>query len=140
VAVTTLYLDTSGYSHFVRGNRQYTEAIQQADKIYVNPIVLGELYYGFSLGRNDKVNRKNLETFLDFPYVVVHPITTETSERYAYIFRYLKTQGRPIPMNDLWIAASVMELGAVLLTSDRHFLNVPQIQVKILVPDHGDNG
>jgi predicted nucleic acid-binding protein len=62
-------------------------------------------------------------------------ITEDTAERYARIYAYLRTAGRPIPTNDLWIAASAMEHGAELLTTDRHFLDVPQIVVRFCEVD-----
>ncbi len=46
------------------------------------------------------------------------------------IYAYLRSAGRPIPTNDLWIAASAMEHGAELLTTDGHFRDVPQIVVR----------
>jgi predicted nucleic acid-binding protein len=57
------------------------------------------------------------------------PVTPETAERYAHIYAYLRKNGRPIPTNDLWIAASAMEHSAELLTCDAHFLSVVQILV-----------
>ena len=63
------------------------------------------------------------------PRVKVVPTTAETAERYARIYAYLRSQGRPIPTNDLWIAASAMEHGAELITLDHHFQNMPQIAI-----------
>ncbi|NOX61747.1 MAG: type II toxin-antitoxin system VapC family toxin, partial [Chloroflexi bacterium] len=56
-------------------------------------------------------------------------ISQETAERYARIYAYLRQIGRPIPTNDLWIAASALEHNAELLTADRHFLAIPHILV-----------
>lgn len=47
-----------------------------------------------------------------------------TSDRYSRIASHLKSQGTPIPSNDIWIAAQSMEHGAELITSDRHFENI----------------
>ena len=44
-----------------------------------------------------------------------------TADAYALIYRSLRRQGRPIPTNDLWIAASCLEHGAVLFSLDAHF-------------------
>jgi tRNA(fMet)-specific endonuclease VapC len=62
-------------------------------------------------------------------FIAVVPITMETAERYAHIYAYLRKNGRPIPTNDLWIAASAMEHSAELLTYDAHFLHVVQVLV-----------
>ena len=53
----------------------------------------------------------------------------ETAERYAVIAAYLQSQGTPIPTNDLWIAATAMQYGLKLLTTDTHYQRVPQIIV-----------
>jgi len=45
----------------------------------------------------------------------------ETAERFALIKDALKRKGKPIPVNDIWIAAQCMETGAILLSRDLHF-------------------
>ena len=122
-----LMLDTSAYSDFLKGNPSIKLALQQADEIFLNPVILGELFAGFSLGKDEKKNRAILEDFLSSPRVNILLIDQETSERYAVITKYLRVKGAPIPTNDLWIAASAMQFGLKVLTTDRHFLKVPQI-------------
>ena len=51
----------------------------------------------------------------------VLPITAQTADSYALVYSNLRRTGRPIPTNDLWIAASALEHGAALLTRDSHF-------------------
>ena len=124
----SIFLDTSAYSGFKRGIPAVTQAIRDADHIYVNAIVIGELLAGFDLGKFREANRKELKEFLRSPTVSVHPLTEETAERYSFIYQDLRRRGKPIPTNDLWISACVMELGTGLLTADSHFQNVHQIQ------------
>jgi tRNA(fMet)-specific endonuclease VapC len=127
--MTPLLLDTSAYSAFKKGRSEAIEAIQQAQQILIPTIVIGELLAGFEVGKRRQKNRMELEAFLDSPRVSIAPLTGETAERYAHIYAYLRKNGRPIPTNDLWIAASAMEHSAELLTNDNHFLNVVQILV-----------
>lgn len=54
----------------------------------------------------------------------------ETSERYAVIQVALKKAGTPVGINDVWIAASAMQHGLPVLTSDRDFHKIPQIIVR----------
>lgn len=54
----------------------------------------------------------------------------ETLERYAVIHVALKKAGTPVAVNDLWIAASAMQHGLPVLTSDRDFQKIPQIMVR----------
>jgi tRNA(fMet)-specific endonuclease VapC len=120
-------MDTSAYTAFLRGSPEVKEAVQQADEIVFNPVVLGELIAGFLMGRNERKNRAILKDFLSSPRVIVAEIDEETSERYAVIVRSLRMKGTPIPNNDLWIAASAMQYGLKVLTTDKHYLKVPQI-------------
>jgi predicted nucleic acid-binding protein len=71
-----------------------------------------------------------LREFLESPRVQVVDINEETSERYAVIINYLWEQGTPVPTNDLWIAATAMQHGLKLLTTDGHYRNVPHIIVE----------
>ena len=125
-----IMLDTSAYSAFLRGHEDVKRAIQEADEIYLNPIVLGEFISGFVAGGREKKNRDILRNFLSSPRVQVVDIDDETAERYAVIFTHLRAQGTPIPTNDLWIAASAMQYGLKLLTTDNHYRNVAQIIVE----------
>jgi predicted nucleic acid-binding protein len=123
-------LDTSAYSAYLRGNEDVKRALREADEIYLNPVVLGELYAGFSRGGREKRNREILREFLASPRVQVVVIDEETSERYAAIITYLWEQGAPIPTSDLWIASTAMQYGLKLITTDGHFRNVPHIIVE----------
>ena len=122
-------LDTSAYSAFMRGHDEVHHALRQADEIYLCPIILGELLAGFSRGRHRKKNEKELEQFLSSPRVAIVDLDQGTAERYAVILNSLWKAGTPIPTNDLWIAASAMQHGLRLLTTDAHFQKVIQVIV-----------
>ena len=122
-----LMLDTSAYTAFKLGDSTVLEAIRKAPKILIPLIVFGELLAGFEAGSKREQNRQELTAFLQSPRVRLVPVIADTAERYALIYAYLHQKGRPIPTNDLWIAASAMEHSAELLTADGHFLRVPQI-------------
>lgn len=120
-------LDTSAYSAFFRGHPGIRDLIQRADEIVLPPIVLGELLGGFRSDSRWAENRRLLDEFLASRRVRVAAIDAETADRYSEILAYLRRQGRPIPTNDLWIAASAMQHGLRLVTSDAHFDHVPQV-------------
>lgn len=123
-------LDTSAYSAHLRGNDNVKQALGEADEIYLNPVVLGELYAGFAHGVREKKNRDIFREFLDSPRVQIVVIDEETAERYTAIITYLWSKGTPIPTSDLWIAATAMQYGLKLITTDSHYRNVPQIIVE----------
>jgi tRNA(fMet)-specific endonuclease VapC len=124
-----LLVDTSAYSAFMRGHGDTKVALQEADEIFVNSIVLGELRAGFMKGRRRRRNEDELNRFLASPRVKLLDVTEETAERYAIILNSLWQAGTPIPTNDIWIAAGAMEYGLELLTTDDHYQKVPQVIV-----------
>lgn len=127
-----IFLDTSAYSHFKRGHPKVLDAIKHADKLYMNSVVIGELLAGFDGGRFKQQNRGELREFLERDPVCVHPVTEETAERYSLIYNLLKKRGTPIPTNDMWIAASVLETGCFLMTTDTDFAKLELIPSLIL--------
>lgn len=125
--MTRVFLDTSAYSAFMSGHPDVKRALQEADAVYVNPIVLGELRAGFLKGRWRKKNEEELRAFLAAPRVDIVDVTEATAERYAAILDFLWKGGLPIPTNDIWIAASAMQHGLKLITTDAHYTKVPHI-------------
>ena|SRR2546425_10287165 len=122
-------LDTSGYSEFMRGHPEIKTSVQEAEEILINPVILGELQAGFLRGGRARKNRRELRTFLSSPRVRVVPVDQETAERYAVIQDSLWTAGTPIPTNDIWIAATGMQFGLRVVTTDPHYKKVSQIMV-----------
>ncbi len=129
--MSRILLDTSGYSALLRGDAPVLSRIQEADEIVVTPIVLGELKAGFEMGKHREKNRRELSRFLESSRVAIVGLDEETSERYATIVSSLRRAGTPIPTNDLWIAASAMQHGLAIVTTDSHFEKVPQIIAEV---------
>jgi tRNA(fMet)-specific endonuclease VapC len=124
-----LLLDTSAYSALLRGHEEIEKHIRRAKDICINPIMLGELRAGFAGGRQARKNEGYLQRFLSSPRVTILSIDAETSERYAFILNALREAGTPAPTNDIWIAASAMQHGLAVLTTDSHFLRISQVIV-----------
>ena len=96
----------------------------------VSAVVLGELYSGFRAGNRQAENAAQLAQFLSKPSVRVLNVTEETALRYAEVDLYLRKKGRPIPRNDVWIAAAALEHGLQLLTLDLHFREIPLLLIQ----------
>ncbi len=73
------------------------------------------------------IDERALRRFLLVDGVGVLYPDEQTSHHYASVFRQLRHQGTPIPTNDLWIAALVLQHNLVLHSRDRHFDHLPQI-------------
>jgi tRNA(fMet)-specific endonuclease VapC len=116
----------------MKGHVGAVNAVREADEIYLNSIVLGEMLAGFMSGDRRMKNEAELSRFLNSPRVNLIDVDDATAERYAVIFTTLRASGKPIPTNDLWIAASAMQHGLRLLTLDAHFTKVPQIITQLI--------
>lgn len=125
--MSRILLDTSAYSAILRGDMRIARVMQEADEIAINVIVLGELKAGFRKGRHRERNERELAEFLASPRARVLGLDEETADRYAVILDSLRSAGNPIPTNDVWIAATAMQHGFRILTTDQHFRKIPQI-------------
>lgn len=124
-----ILVDTNAYTAFLRGDEPIVEVIAHAERLHLNSVVLGELLGGFAAGTREARNRAELARFLDSPRVGVFTITAGTADSYALVYAGLRRKGRPIPTNDLWIAASALEHGAALLSLDAHFAQVDGLRL-----------
>ena len=116
-----ILLDTNAYSALMRGTAEVADRVRGAERVLVSPVVLGELLFGFRNGLRRAENERQLDAFLEHSFVELLTVTRTTADRFARIATGLKRKGRPIPVNDVWIAAQAMESGAELFSSDRHF-------------------
>jgi len=123
-------LDTSAYSALLRGHQPILDVMRRSETVSVSAIALGELYSGFRAGNRWAENTAQLAQFLAKPSVRVLNVTEETALRYAEVDAYLRKNGRPIPRNDVWIAAVALEHGLQLLTLDDHFREIPLLLIQ----------
>lgn len=117
----SILIDTNVYVAFKRNQHTAVELLRRVEYIGMSTVVLGELLAGFRCGSREAENRRELNDFLDTPRVEVLSIDEETTDFYAEVYRALKEKGRPIPTNDLWIAAATLRHGQALATMDEHF-------------------
>lgn len=123
-------IDTNIYTSFKCNDQGVIEAFRNCDFIGVDITVIAELLTGFSLGDKEKKNRQELEAFLNSPRVEILPHDVETADYYALIVKRLKLKGRPIPTNDIWIAANALKHGLALYSFDRHFEEIEGLPLK----------
>lgn len=114
-------IDTSAYTALMAGDHRIADLLSSSEAVILPTVVIGELLDGFLNGTRNQENRRILSRFQARPRTVTVPLTQATAEWFAEIKRGLRLRGRPIPINDVWIAASCMEHGAILLTLDSHF-------------------
>ena len=125
----TIVPDTNAIITLFKGNRLVANMLDVDKTVVVPAIVCGE----FEAGVQGKTRRARaamaaFNGLLGLDHVSVLPVTRRTGRIYAQLFAGLKQAGRPIPTNDIWIAASALECGGVLLTNDHHFQDIPNLQ------------
>ena len=116
-----LMVDTNRCSAYFAGDEEVVKVLAEAETVYVSVVVLGELEAGFRGGTRYMRNHQIVQRFLAKPAVRVLDVTCETAEVCGAVKHRLRADGTPIPINDVWLAAQALEIGAVLYSGDRHF-------------------
>ncbi len=122
-----LALDTNRYVDLCNGRAQTAELVATAEEVLLPFIVVAELRAGFSIGRRSAENERVLRLFLLKSGVRALYADEQTTHHYAAVFRQLRRQSTPIPTNDIWIAALVLQNDLALHARDKHFDELPQI-------------
>ncbi len=118
-----MILDTNALSAMANGDSALIAILASAEQVAIPTVVLGEYRYGIAQSRHRATYEQWLEGLLqDCPVLDVNEPTTH---HYAAISVELKRLGKPIPTNDLWIAALCRQHSLPLLSRDRHFDAVP---------------
>jgi len=120
-------LDTNRYADLFLRVAETVTVVEQAEAVVLPFVVIGEARAGFRHGGRHGQNEASLRQFLTTPGVSVLFADHQTTHHYADIYRQLRSQGTPIPTNDMWIAALVLQHDLALHSRDRHFDHLPQI-------------
>ena len=127
--MSALILDSNAYSYFMGGAPAAVQAVHAAHEIQIPLIVLGELLAGCAMGSHIKSHRETLARFMVSPRVHLMNPDEKTAQQYADVYKWLREHGRPIPVNDMWIAALARQHRMPLLTFDQHFAAIPGVDL-----------
>ena len=104
------------------------DRLADASEVFVSSIVLGELYYGAQKSARVEENSARIGEFAAASSVLV--CDAETASAYGQVKNQLRGKGKPIPENDLWIAAVAVQNGLTLATRDGHFGEVDGLVIE----------
>jgi predicted nucleic acid-binding protein len=114
-----MILDTNALSAAADDDPAVIALLAQADQLAIPVVVLGEYRYGIALSRNRASYNNWLKGLLQDCLVL--DIHEPTTHHYAEITLELRQKGKPIPTNDIWIAALCRQHSFPLLSRDHHF-------------------
>lgn len=114
-----MILDTNALSAAADDHPTIVAALSEAEELALPVVVLGEYRYGISQSRHQARYKRWLDELI--ADCTVLDINEGTTHHYAAIHLELRKAGRPIPTNDLWIAALCRQHSLSILSRDRHF-------------------
>ena len=120
-------LDTNVIIALFAEDRAVKDNLGKAGEVLVPSIAIGELCYGARKSARAKENLARIDEFAANNVVLGCDI--ETARRYGDIKNTLQIKGRPIPENDIWIAAVALQHGLTLVTRDTHFGEIESLSI-----------
>jgi tRNA(fMet)-specific endonuclease VapC len=121
-------LDTNIVIDIFDGNMEIAKKVSKLSEFYISSVVLGELYVGVNRVTNKAKHLKKVDDFLQLCTVL--DIDSTTAKHYGEIVAILYKKGKPIPSNDVWIAASAAQHNLTLISRDKHFKEIDGIMIK----------
>ncbi|MBC6490641.1 twitching motility protein PilT [Flavihumibacter stibioxidans] len=117
--------DTSVIIHTFRENNVVSAQLDAVSEVYVPLTVIGELFYGAYRSAEPVKHINRMQLFIN-NCIVLQP-DSKTADIYGSIKAALMKKGKPIPENDIWIAAIAQQYNLQLFTTDKHFAEVESI-------------
>ncbi len=121
-----MILDTNAVSAAAEENANIVKILARLDRVAIPVIVIGEYRYGIAHSRHAARYSRWLEDLTGDCDVL--DVTEQTTRYYASISTELRLAGKPIPSNDVWIAALCQQHSLGILSQDRHFDAIPGLR------------
>jgi tRNA(fMet)-specific endonuclease VapC len=120
-------LDTNVITKLLDNDPAAISLIHKIDNVFTSIVVVGELYYAAANSSKREANLKKFQEALACVEIIA--IDDAVCMSYAEIKLELKKKGRPIPENDIWIAACAHANDLSVATFDQHFSEIAQIEL-----------
>lgn len=119
-------LDTNIVIALFADEESVKDNLERASEVFIPSIVIGELYYGARRSGRVEANLARVDEFVAGSTVLV--CDSETARQYGEVKNQLRLKGRPLPENDVWIAAIALQYNLILVTRDFHFQEAANLQ------------
>jgi tRNA(fMet)-specific endonuclease VapC len=123
-----ILLDTNIIIKIFEGSKSIASKINKSSSFYVSVIVLGELQVGVNRVVNRQKHLEMLNSFMELATII--DIDETTTLHYGEIVADLYKKGKPIPTNDVWIAATAKQHKLTLITNDKHFDQINSLSIE----------
>lgn len=123
-------VDTNVVIALFAGEPVVIEHLQRQSEVFLCVPVLGELRYGAQASARVESNLARLDQFATA--VIVLPCDSETAAYYGSVKFHLRKKGRPLPENDIWIAAIAKQRNLTVVTRDAHFQEIENLHVGLV--------
>lgn len=121
-------LDTNIAIALFANDEAVVEQIKAATEVFIPSVVIGELYYGARRSGRIEANIERVDEFATES--VVLSCDVRTAQLYGEIKDELRKKGRPIPENDIWVAALALQYALTLASRDEHFYHVQELRTE----------
>jgi tRNA(fMet)-specific endonuclease VapC len=121
-------LDTNIVIALFANDGSVVEQVRGAGEVFIPSVVIGELYYGARRSGRVEANTARVDEFATEN--VVLSCNVETAKWYGQIKDELRRRGRPIPENDIWVAALALQHDLTLVSRDEHFGQVQSLRAE----------
>lgn len=118
-------LDTNIVIALFKNDSLVIDKITEAKEIFITNITVGELYFGAYKSSKVESNIKQIDSFVAINIILNCDFTT--AKYYGQIKNQLKMKGKPIPENDIWIAAIAMQYNLILVSRDKHLQEIENL-------------
>ena len=112
-------VDSNVLIDLMKGDVDTTTKFQSFVHIFITPVILSELYFGAYRSANPSKNVAKIKAAIQQCSIL--SINEATAENFVTIKLELQAKGKPIPENDIWIAAAVRQHQLGIYTKDAHF-------------------
>ena len=120
--------DTNALISYLRNDLNAIEKFDQINELNLSVIVLGELFFGAYNSANAEKNINKIVELSSYGNII--PIDNVVSHVYGDIKNELRKKGRPIPENDIWIAATAITYNLTIISNDQHFAQVSKLTIE----------
>jgi len=114
-----MILDTNAVSALLAGDEELAAVLDSDERHHLPVIVIGEYRYGLLRSKYRQRLEPVLATLIRESIPLA--IDLETTNHYARVRDELRSKGRPIPENDVWIAALARQHAEPVVSRDEHF-------------------